>query len=399
MSQQLRRYHFGTVYREAPSSELYAQSQFGHPREVSSAVVQFLWQPYAALEADQELVTALLWRNLLRARRRDQQQHPGVMYRFHASDVCEHVSSQGATDFGGGSADLPGHGRPMQEVGLKQPVEVLTEVPDWKSFYQNYVRANRPVVFQNAARTQRAFDKWTDDYLVDLWGKEKIIDIEMKKVEERGGPTVQWPFEKFVREIYKDKRLDELYAVIGLEDEPEALADLDLPHPARCQEVWPQSVTLWMSSGGTMSVLHNDDGENFLMLVDGYKSVMLVHQDEAPNMYAHVAKVRGTSPVRQDAVDLVNFPRFANITWLHGEIGPGDMLFIPHTYWHQVNSRGRNLGVNMWKLGFTAVCCALHVEHRSMRGDFPCGCCCCLGEGEWSVTAMWNYDFRWLLLS
>ena len=65
-------------------------------------------------------------------------------------------------------------------------------------------------------------------------------------------------------------------------------------------QVWPQSVTLWMSSGGTMSVrtcsvnfgdwldasslcrgsdsyevLHNDDGENFLMLVDGYKSATL----------------------------------------------------------------------------------------------------------------------------
>eukprot|EP00913_Durusdinium_trenchii_P033099 g30989.t1 len=41
--QQVRRYHLSTVYREAPSSEVYAQSQFGHPREVSSAVVQFFW--------------------------------------------------------------------------------------------------------------------------------------------------------------------------------------------------------------------------------------------------------------------------------------------------------------------------------------------------------------------
>lgn len=253
----------------------------------------------------------------------------------------------GATDYGGGSADLPGHGKPMQELGLKKPVEVLTEVPDWQTFYQNYVRVNRPVVLRSAARAQRAFDKWTDDYLVDLWGQDKVIDIEMKKVEERGGPSVQWPFDKFVKEIYEADREDQLYAVIGLEDD-EALADLDLPEPARCKEVWPQSVTLWMSSGGTMSVLHNDDGENFLMLLDGYKSVMLVHQDEAPNMYAHVAKVRGTSPVRQDAVDLENFPRFANITWLHGDMGPGDTLFIPHTYWHQVNSRGRNLGVNIW---------------------------------------------------
>ncbi|CAJ1350003.1 unnamed protein product [Effrenium voratum] len=255
--------------------------------------------------------------------------------------------SPGAKDFGGGSPDLPGHGKPMQEVGTSKPVEVLSTLPDWATFYQNYMRANRPVVFKNAARTQRAFEKWSDDYLIGRWGKRRVVDIEIKKVEERGGPTVQWPFEKFAREIYKEERKDELYAVIGLEDD-EVLADVDFPEPARCEEVWPQSVTLWMSNGGTMSVLHNDDGENFLMLLDGYKSVMLVHQDDAPKIYADVAKVRGTSPVRQDSVDLVAFPRFANISWLHGELEPGDTLFIPHTYWHQVNSRGRNLGVNIW---------------------------------------------------
>jgi len=243
---------------------------------------------------------------------------------------------------------LPGHEKPMQEVGHKQPVEVLTKIPDWATFYDNYVRANRPVVFKGAARAQPAFEKWTDSYLLDMWGTRKVFDVEIKKVEQRGGPSVKWSFEKFVREIYTDKRKDELYAVIGLEDDSAALADLDLPDPARCKEVWPQSVTLWMSNGGTMSVLHNDDGENFLMLLDGYKSVMLVHQDEAPNIYAHIAKVRGTSPVAQDSVDLVQFPRFSNVTWLHGEIGPGDMIFIPHTYWHQVNSRDRNLGVNIW---------------------------------------------------
>lgn len=253
----------------------------------------------------------------------------------------------GASDFGGGY-EMPGHGRWMQEVGHRKTVEVLENIPDWETFYRDYVRRNRPVVLKNAARKQQAFSKWTDEYLLQLWGKRRVIDVEIKKVEERGGPSEQWPFEKFVREMHKVERKDELYAVIGFEDDPKALADIAFPEPARCEEVWPQSVTLWMSSGGTMSVLHNDDGENFLMLLDGTKSVMLVHQDEAPNIYAHIAKVRGTSPVRQDFVDLVAFPRFANITWQHGEIEAGDILFIPHTYWHQVNSKGRNLAVNIW---------------------------------------------------
>ena len=47
----------------------------------------------------------------------------------------------------------------------------------------------------------------------------------------------------------------------------------------------------------------------------------------------------------QDAVDLVNFPRFANVTWIHGDMGPGDMLFIPHTYWHQAAASGLRAGL------------------------------------------------------
>lgn len=71
---------------------------------------------------------------------------------------------RGAKDFGGGTSDTPGHGAWMQalpqcwfdgstfpawnshdpeEVGHSKPVEVLTGLPDWQTFYQDYVRANR----------------------------------------------------------------------------------------------------------------------------------------------------------------------------------------------------------------------------------------------------------------
>merc|ERR1711957_155370 len=97
-----------------------------------------------------------------------------------------------------------------------------------------------------------------------------------------------------------------------------------------------------MSGGGTESVLHTDDAENFLMLIDGTKEAMLVHQDEAPNLYAPVSRVGGTSAIRQDYVDMEHFPQFANVTWLYGKLEKGDTLYIPHSYWHQVNSKERN---------------------------------------------------------
>mmetsp|Transcript_7155 Transcript_7155/g.10281 ORF Transcript_7155/g.10281 Transcript_7155/m.10281 type:complete len:180 (+) Transcript_7155:2-541(+) len=84
------------------------------------------------------------------------------------------------------------------------------------------------------------------------------------------------------------------------------------------------------------------------MMLDGRKEAMLVHPDEAQNLYAGIAEARGSSPVHQEWVDMRAFPRFSNVTWLHGELNKGDILYIPHSYWHQVNSFGRNLGLNVW---------------------------------------------------
>lgn len=224
---------------------------------------------------------------------------------------------------------------------------MLTEPPTWDEFYANYVRTNKPVVIRGGATGQKAFTDWTDEYLVRRWGNTGV-DAELHKSEVRGGPTTRMTLEKYVETIYKEENKDKMYAVIPFEGLEEWLQDFHMPSFANCQEIHPQSVTLWFSAGGTRSVLHQDDGENFLMLLDGQKEVFLAHPDSAFNLYAPQAKVPGTSAVHQDFVDLKMFPRFGNVTWIHGSLEKGDILYIPIFYWHQVNSFGRNLGVNFW---------------------------------------------------
>lgn len=250
-------------------------------------------------------------------------------------------------DFGGGSTKAPGHGRPMQENGLPKPILELSEETTWEHFWSKYVRANQPVVLRGHATKQRAYHLWTDEYLRKQWGS-KVVSVEVNKSEERGGPSTEMPFQDFLKKMYKDEHRAQFYAIVNFDDDMTARADFDLPEPFCCKEVAPQSLTLWMSSGGTTSVLHEDDAENVLMLLAGRKKVMLVHQDEARNIYSHIPSMGGTSPVHQDAVDLEAFPRFANVSWLQGELGPGDMLYIPHSYWHQVVSDERNVAVNLW---------------------------------------------------
>lgn len=255
-----------------------------------------------------------------------------------------------ARDFGGGLGDLEqGHGQTMQRALHRSalPIAELSEAPTWADFYQNYVRTNRPVVIRNHAREQPAFKLWTDQYLSKTWGS-RLVNVEIQKVEERGGPTTRMTFADFLSEIYTTERKDELYAIVDFENDKKAKRDFWMPTPLTCEEIVPQSYTLWISAGGTSSVLHQDDADNFLMLLDGKKRVMLIHQDQANAVYAHIAERAGTSPVRQDFVDLQAFPRFAKVPWISAELRPGDTLFIPHSYWHQVESEGRNVALNLW---------------------------------------------------
>ncbi|CAE8645209.1 unnamed protein product, partial [Polarella glacialis] len=258
--------------------------------------------------------------------------------------------SDEASDFGGGRPDVErGHGKSMQEAlaGRASPVAELSESPSWEVFYEQYMRKNIPVVIRKHMVDQPGYKLWTDDYLRSNWGSREI-SVEMKKIEERGGPSREMSLAKLLDEMYKPDRSDQLYAVIDFDTDAKALRDFKMPAPLNCKEIAPQSLTLWMSSGGTSSVLHQDDADNFLMLLAGKKRVMLVHQDQAHNIYAHTAKSGGTSSVHQGSVDLEAFPRFADVPWLSAELGPGDTLFIPHSYWHQVESEGRNLAVNLW---------------------------------------------------
>eukprot|EP00658_Telonema_sp_P-2_P022777 TRINITY_DN19116_c0_g1_i25.p2 TRINITY_DN19116_c0_g1~~TRINITY_DN19116_c0_g1_i25.p2 ORF type:complete len:179 (+),score=28.60 TRINITY_DN19116_c0_g1_i25:421-957(+) len=89
--------------------------------------------------------------------------------------------------------------------------------------------------------------------------------------------------------------------------------------------------------------------ENLLTMVDGTKTVILWSPEEAEDLYVGEASRPGISPVDQHEVDMELFPRFARAAAKKATLQPGDTLYIPRKWWHQVNSgNSRNLAVNIW---------------------------------------------------
>jgi len=267
------------------------------------------------------------------------------------------TSEQGRHDpeqehrLGGGFNHTAGQWEKMWHLRKQNnAIEELKYMPSWGEFFEKYVKKNRPVIIKDMFHEGApAMEKWDDTYLRKKFG-DMNIDVEFEKTEVRGGPTERTTLKKFIRSYMRSHyfQKDKLYAVVPFDHNDAMLDDMRLPDPLMCEEVALQSFTLWMSSGGTSSVLHQDDAENFLIMLDGTKEFILADQNQAHDIYAKEALFPGTSSVSQDKVDFEMFPRFADVKFVWGAMSAGDMLYIPYGYWHQVTSHMRNLAVNIW---------------------------------------------------
>jgi hypothetical protein len=108
---------------------------------------------------------------------------------------------------------------------------------------------------------------------------------------------------------------------------------------------------MWMSSGMTSSVLHNDGDDNINCVLAGRKLIVLINATEEEEVYNSDAwSGYGTrSPIDPVVVDLDAWPRIANTHWWHVELAPGDCVYMPMAWFHAVRSpRGRSIAVNVW---------------------------------------------------
>jgi hypothetical protein len=100
---------------------------------------------------------------------------------------------------------------------------------------------------------------------------------------------------------------------------------------------------------------HLDEWNNIGCVVCGRRRFTLFPPEQIANLYIGPLDFAPTgapmSLVRLNDPDLVRFPRFRDAlgTALSAELAPGDAIFIPHLWWHHVESlEPFNLLVNYW---------------------------------------------------
>lgn len=126
--------------------------------------------------------------------------------------------------------------------------------------------------------------------------------------------------------------------------------DFDLPSlVSKLGEGKLYSVMMWIGPYGCSSPLHFDPLDNALMQFVGVKKVLLF-PPEATVYAGEDGNQSNTSPINfEEPLDLVKFPLLATLPPpIACTLTPGDLLYIPRRWWHQVRTIETSLSVNAW---------------------------------------------------
>jgi len=108
----------------------------------------------------------------------------------------------------------------------------------------------------------------------------------------------------------------------------------------------------WIGPAGTVTPLHSDFDDNIFAQVWGTKRIFLSppHHDEF--LYAREANpVLFGSPFDPENPDFERYPLAQEATMIEVIVQPGDMLYVPAGWYHQVRALTFSLSSNRWARG------------------------------------------------
>jgi hypothetical protein len=125
----------------------------------------------------------------------------------------------------------------------------------------------------------------------------------------------------------------------------------------------------WLGPARTVTPLHCDYDDNIFAQIWGSKRIFLAppHHDEF--LYTREANpVLFGSPFDPEAPDFDAFPLARQAAIVEVVVEPGDMLYVPAGWYHQVRALTFSLSSNRWARGVPLVLQAATIERRQVPG-------------------------------
>lgn len=207
-------------------------------------------------------------------------------------------------------------------------------------FHRLVRRSQEPVVIRGAV-SDEALQAHSPEAIECLYGD---LDVPLLVEEELTGAN------EAIHETYETMKLKSFLEALRngtatgyLAQCPMDVTFRDLMHG----DVFPRfylnkrrrRANLWIGPSGTRSKLHFDRDENVFCQLHGQKRFHFISPKHTRDLYpTNIGWGDGYSQVDLESPDLERYPHFSGVPIDEVTVEPGDMLYVPSGWWHDVES-------------------------------------------------------------
>jgi hypothetical protein len=167
------------------------------------------------------------------------------------------------------------------------------------------------------------------------------------------GVVGKWPLGALTPQVLRERYSEDLVEH-WTEALPPYLGNLELRElnslchwPAYFRKMGP--ARFWLGPAGTVTPLHCDYDDNIFAQVWGSKRIFLAPPHHDVFLYPREANaILFGSPFDPEAPDFERFPLARQATLIECIVHPGDMLYVPAGWYHQVRALTFSLSANRW---------------------------------------------------
>jgi hypothetical protein len=217
-----------------------------------------------------------------------------------------------------------------------------------QEFLERYYAVNRPVILKGEMDDWPALQRWTPDYLKAKVGS-RIVEFQGERTSDedferrKDAHKRSGPFDAFIDRIQKPGAGNDAYiTAYNSAANREALSPLDddlgFLDKFLTREVANPHGMMWIGPAGTKTSLHHDLTNNFIAQIVGRKRLKIAPASEAGKLYNDVHVFSQIADLEDPALDLKRFPRLADVRVYDVTLEPGEIIFMPLAWWHQVTA-------------------------------------------------------------